>query len=301
MKKSGKRRGGGNCGKEGSGSRPLLVAGVAILVYGAFEVKRRGWGRPEPEAPEGPSLYGNRGRPANEDPLARARQNLFEKDGTSAFARSAFQTEDGVSRFVQEDYWDERYSKDSQEEYDWFGTWTTDTSAGIRIKPHVDPFMPAKVGSRILNLGCGNSRMPEELYRDGYPDVMSIDISQKAIDLMTQRFAQIPALSFVRMDMTAMTFPNASFDVVFDKGTLDALYTGASSMVPLSVQEVFRVLRPGGLFVSMSFGAPSHRTDLNATSGGTWGAFRTLELSSEYGSGKSQMFYLYLATKPVDE
>lgn len=276
-----------------------MAVAIVALGYGAYEAKRRGWGSPGPAVPEGPTLHGNRGVVGNEDPLARARQNLFAEDGSSAFAKDHLQTADGTSRFVQEDYWDERYAKGSQEEYDWFGTWTTDTSAGIRIKPHVEPFMPAKVGSRILNLGCGNSRMPEELFRDGYPEVVSIDISQKAIDLMSQRFAHILALKFLRMDMTAMTFPDASFDAVFDKGTLDALYTGASSMVPQSVAQVFRVLRPGGLFVSMSFGAPTHRTELNSTLGGSWGEFRTLELKSDYGSSK-QIFYLYLARKSTD-
>jgi len=235
----------------------------------------------------------------NDELLARARANLFAEDGSSAFAADAFRSESGVSRFAQEDYWDERYAKGEREEYDWFGTWATDTSAGIKIKPHVEPFMAEKASSRILILGCGNSRMPQELHNDGYPDVVSIDISQKAIDLMTRKFAMTPDLTFLRMDMTAMTFPDASFDTVFDKGTLDALYTGAKAMVPASVAEVFRVLKPGGLFVSMSFGVPKYRKELTSPHGGAWKEFHSLEITSEKGSG-GQIFYLYLARKPLD-
>ena len=56
-------------------------------------------------------------------------------------------------------------------------------------------------------------------------------------------------------------YPAASFDAVIDKGLLDALLC-SERMVASSeryVAEVARVLRPGGVFVVVSFGAPEIR------------------------------------------
>jgi len=198
------------------------------------------------------------------------------------------------SRFSKADYWEDRYKK-TNKEFDWFGTWNSDTS--VRIKPEVEPFLPSKVNS-ILNIGCGNSRLGEELYKDGYTGIMNIDISQSAVDKMSQKFAGNSALSFKQMDITNMTFADESFDVVLDKGTLDALYTGLPAGVKLAVAHVFRMLAPGGVFVSMSFGSPINRRDLNMTTGveeelGGWESFHTTVLRRE-----DQDYHLYLMTKP---
>lgn len=202
--------------------------------------------------------------------------------------------EDRRSRFSKADYWEERYKKTTKE-FDWFGTWNSDTA--IRIKPEVEPFFPSQINS-ILNIGCGNSRLGEELYKDGYKGIMNIDISQSAVDKMSQKFAGNSELSFMQMDITNMTFADASFDVVMDKGTLDALYTGLPAGVKLAVAHIYRMLTPGGVFVSMSFGAPINRRDLNSTSGvegelGGWGSFETTVLRRE-----DQDYHLYLMTKP---
>lgn len=150
------------------------------------------------------------------------------------------------------------------EQYDWYGTWNT--PGYLAIRPHLLPHLPpnAQRGS-VLNVGCGNSRLTEELIDDGYTDVMSIDISGIAIEKMTQKFSGRAGMSFLKMDATQMSFADGSFDLVFEKGTLDAMYTGASHMVRQVVEESFRVLRPGGVFISVTFGPPNARQDLNLT------------------------------------
>ena len=40
---------------------------------------------------------------------------------------------------------------------------------------------------RILNLGCGNSILPEEMYDNGYRNIFNIDISQTVIEFMQKR------------------------------------------------------------------------------------------------------------------
>src|SRR5690606_18314323 len=58
------------------------------------------------------------------------------------------------------------------------------------------------------------------------------------------------------MDMTAMELSDASFDVVFDKGALDALMSDESEQVLEKARcmfsEVSRVLQPRGLYVCVS-------------------------------------------------
>lgn len=235
---------------------------------------------------------------------------LFTEDGKYAFDTAPFRetmsdeaqlevfrarNKDRQSRFSKPDYWEDRYKNMATEEFDWFGTWNSGTV--VRIKPEVKPFLPLQVTS-ILNMGCGNSRLGEELYNDGYTGIMNIDISQSVIDKMSRKFAANSALSFMKMDITNMTFADSSFDVIFDKGTLDALYTGVPEGVKVAVAHIFRMLKPGGVFVSMTFGSPLNRRDLNMTSGKVgeacgWKSFRTTVMHRD-----DQDYHLFLMTKP---
>ena len=40
---------------------------------------------------------------------------------------------------------------------------------------------------KILNVGCGNSRLSEELYEDGFEDITNIDFSQKVISQIEEK------------------------------------------------------------------------------------------------------------------
>lgn len=57
-------------------------------------------------------------------------------------------------------------------------------------------------------------------------------------------------------------FPDASYDVVIDKATLDAIMCGEGSTdkVVAALSEVQRVLKPGGTFISVTHGSPDQRT-----------------------------------------
>jgi len=181
--------------------------------------------------------------------------------------------------FSRQEYWDERYKKSSKP-YDWYSSWE-------KIGPLVAEYMPPFDGA-ILNVGCGSSRLPRELHDAGYTNVTSIDYSPAVIEQMQQKHADL-GQSFLLMDMTKMSFANESFDLLVDKGALDALFTGAHEQVFEAVPEFFRVLRPGGRYVSITFGEASRRTELR---GAPWASVETLVLARQ-----PQAHYIHVATK----
>uniref|UniRef100_A0A2P2KC72 Uncharacterized protein MANES_07G011700 n=3 Tax=Rhizophora mucronata TaxID=61149 RepID=A0A2P2KC72_RHIMU len=104
--------------------------------------------------------------------------------------------------------------------------------------------------------------MSEDMVKDGYEDIMNIDISLVAIEMMRRKYEYIPQLSYMQMDVRDMSFfQDESFDSVIDKGTLDSLM--CSNDAPISAAqmlgEVSRLLKPGGIFMLITYGDPKVR------------------------------------------
>jgi len=94
--------------------------------------------------------------------------------------------------------------------------------------PVNDPYF--NKDSKILNVGCGNSRLSEEMFDEGYQNITNIDISQVVIKVMIEKYKDKgPNFKYQYMDVRAMEFENGSFDCVIDKGTLDSILCGESS------------------------------------------------------------------------
>ena len=116
---------------------------------------------------------------------------------------------------------------------------------------------------KILNLGCGNSRLGEDLSEEGYEDITNIDFSAKVISIMEEKCkSKFPKMSFKVMDALNMKeFQTGSFNTIIDKGTLDSILC-ADNSVPNAqkmLAEVFRVLAPGGHYICITYGDPEHR------------------------------------------
>ncbi len=103
-----------------------------------------------------------------------------------------------------------------------------------------------KPGARVLDVGTGVGNFLyflKEVMTD-YESVVGIDQSENALVAARKNFADDPRIRFERMDATAMTFPDASFDVVVLSNTLHHL----ADPVPV-FREMERVLRPDGILV----------------------------------------------------
>ncbi|XP_053315318.1 EEF1A lysine methyltransferase 4 [Spea bombifrons] len=167
------------------------------------------------------------------------------------------------SMYKEPVYWDNRYEAERAVPggYDWFGTYR-DFAELVRreIRP----------GTRGLVLGCGNSSLSVDLHKEGVSPVVSIDYSPVCITEMARKHAGIPDMRWLVMDARQLTFPDGSFDLVIEKGTLDAMMVGERdpwrvspdtiSLVDQVLSEVSRVLSPTGCFISITFSAPHFRT-----------------------------------------
>eukprot|EP00359_Climacostomum_virens_P001159 CAMPEP_0204897032 /NCGR_PEP_ID=MMETSP1397-20131031/508_1 /ASSEMBLY_ACC=CAM_ASM_000891 /TAXON_ID=49980 /ORGANISM="Climacostomum Climacostomum virens, Strain Stock W-24" /LENGTH=163 /DNA_ID=CAMNT_0052064731 /DNA_START=1381 /DNA_END=1872 /DNA_ORIENTATION=+ len=112
----------------------------------------------------------------------------------------------------------------------------------------------------ILNVGCGNSRLSEEMLDDGFQNIMNIDFSQTVIQFMAKKNAGKP-LHYEHMNIFEMTFPDATFDLAIDKATLDTVLCG-ENCTPNStkmLREVYRVLKPNGTYICISHADPDQR------------------------------------------
>lgn len=130
----------------------------------------------------------------------------------------------------------------------------------IRYKYHYylpslfDWITEQKPHGQLLEIGCSMGTDLLQLARRGL-QVTGIDLTEKGIDLARQRFQlyQIPAVLKVD-DAENLSFADNSFDVVYSFGVLH--HTPDTQK---SIDEVYRVLKPGGLAVIMLY----HRNSLN--------------------------------------
>ncbi|KAL0953390.1 hypothetical protein HGRIS_004629 [Hohenbuehelia grisea] len=163
-----------------------------------------------------------------------------------------------------QEYWDTRYTQESEgSSFDWFKTYA-------EIAPFLREYLPDK-SARILMLGCGNSKMSEEMWDDGYKNITNVDYSSVIIEKMRRQHEEVrPEMQWLQMDVRKLDFEDGSFDVAIDKGTMDAMMTQKGDIwnppddvvenCKREVDEVLRVLRRDtGVFLYLTFGQPHFR------------------------------------------
>jgi ubiquinone/menaquinone biosynthesis C-methylase UbiE len=143
-------------------------------------------------------------------------------------------------------------------------TYSTTTSAlqqsslgdALGIRPNADQDGP------ILMLGCGNSKMGEDMIERGWRGpLIQVDISSRVVETMTHRcheFIQKGCMSFVQDDACELSaFRDGMIQACLDKGLIDALYCAEEyDQLGRILRSVSRVLKPGGIFVFLSFSRP---------------------------------------------
>ncbi len=95
-------------------------------------------------------------------------------------------------------------------------------------------------GERVLEVGCGTGCDLLQFAKHG-AIVTGVDITREHLDLARQRVGNHATV--MESDARSLPFPSASFDYVYSFGVLHH-----SDEPRRIVQEIFRVLRPGGRF-----------------------------------------------------
>jgi EEF1A lysine methyltransferase 4 len=152
--------------------------------------------------------------------------------------------------FGKQIYWKERFGS-STSVFEWYHPYK-------HLKDVITQYTPNdKKQAKVTYLGCGTSKLPEEMYNDGFRNIISIDSDEIAINAMRERYNEnMPkTFLFLKMDAMKMDFGNGIFTHAIDKGLFDSILSGYNSTKNAKkyLSEVFRILDDKGTFFCMSY------------------------------------------------
>lgn len=78
---------------------------------------------------------------------------------------------------------------------------------------------------------------------------------------MKIRNKERPKMKYEVMDVRDLKYPSNYFDLAIDKSTIDALLCGDDAYINVAIMtnEVQRVLKPGGVYMAITYGQPENR------------------------------------------
>uniref|UniRef100_A0A0A9DTH4 Methyltransferase type 11 domain-containing protein n=1 Tax=Arundo donax TaxID=35708 RepID=A0A0A9DTH4_ARUDO len=166
---------------------------------------------------------------------------------------------DTLGDFTSRENWDKFFAlRGTGDSFEWYAEWP-------RLQA---PLLDLLRGSgaaeaeaaEILVPACGSSALSERLYDAGFRRITNVDFSRVIVADMLRRHARArPEMRWRVMDMTDMQFADGAFDIIFDKGGLDALMEpkAGTKLGTKYLNEAKRVLKSGGKFVCLTL-AESH-------------------------------------------
>jgi SAM-dependent methyltransferase len=210
----------------------------------------------------------------------------------------------GPAPFDKQEYWSQRFQQ--EETFEWLMPWSV-------LEPPLRTLnlLPLDPTARILNLGCGNSDLPLDLYRSGHHHVTSVDFVASVIDRMKERCeraigwqppapthgtdpAPVPTaecpLQFLEMDCLDMSrLPAQSFQLCIDKSTSDAISCGDDdeyTKLRTLCDQVARVIQPGGTWCVVSYSRFRQYEWTEGLGQGLWRTEQILEIKVEQNQDK---------------
>jgi ubiquinone/menaquinone biosynthesis C-methylase UbiE len=116
----------------------------------------------------------------------------------------------------------------------------------------------ATAGQRVLEIGCGLGTDGVQFAKAG-AEYTGVDLTSAAVDLARRNF-ELRGLkgTFQTSDAERLDFPDASFDLVYSHGVLHH-----TPDTQLAIDEVYRVLRPGGQAIVMLYHRESYNYAIN--------------------------------------
>ncbi|GLC34496.1 hypothetical protein PLESTB_001255000 [Pleodorina starrii] len=184
---------------------------------------------------------------------------------------------DRIWNFQKPEYWNDRYKQRLYEQADVFNERKFDWLCTYEaVRDHIDPYLAG--ATLALDIGCGNADFAAAVC-EAHPSlhVTGIDYSCSLFDLCGSSLGPAKQTQWLVMDARALAFRDLSFDVILDKGCLDALLAGFDQVALLRswgrevtskeehlsqgvfnsvmqlLREVERCLVPGGRYVCISY------------------------------------------------
>jgi ubiquinone/menaquinone biosynthesis C-methylase UbiE len=149
-------------------------------------------------------------------------------------------------KYSSQEFWDERY-KDEDVRHIWYFDYE-------RLKPLLRKFV--QPGADVLEIGCGDAPVLDGMAADGYNgNLLALDFSGKVIDDLSKKSGDARGVKYVQMDARDLQIGDASFDVVMDKGTIDAMLCDDEERwdnVYKIMSEACRVLKSDGRIILIS-------------------------------------------------
>lgn len=153
-------------------------------------------------------------------------------------------------------YWDDRFKE--EESYEWIANFD---DFGDILLEFIEPEYS------ILHIGCGNSKLSQQLFDRGFKNITNLDFSSVLVE---KGKINEPHFSWVCDDMTKLsTIPSKTFDIVLEKAAIESITTKEKSQWSYSqdtindldniFQSIQRVLKDDGRFISISFTQPHFR------------------------------------------
>jgi demethylmenaquinone methyltransferase / 2-methoxy-6-polyprenyl-1,4-benzoquinol methylase len=121
-----------------------------------------------------------------------------------------------------------------------------------RWKRHLVSLAPLGANTRVLDLACGTGDITYAVHSRGARAV-GLDITPRMVELAQAKRDAERAPAFLVGDMMALPFRDATFDVVTTGYGIRNVPVIADAL-----SEIQRVLRPGGLLLSLDFNRPAN-------------------------------------------
>ncbi|KAI8905853.1 S-adenosyl-L-methionine-dependent methyltransferase [Gorgonomyces haynaldii] len=162
-------------------------------------------------------------------------------------------------------YWNDRYDRETVENvrFDWFKDWESLRNSMLELMPQKQAL--------ILHLGCGNSTLGPDLYKDGWQSIVNVDYAENVIEHMKTEYALMTEMRWETCDIFQLDkhYQPETFDCAIDKGTLDALLTREHDPwdpepeilqdIQAYIHQVYKSLKVNGTFLHITFAQPHFR------------------------------------------
>ncbi len=122
--------------------------------------------------------------------------------------------------FSKKGFWDDYYKKNGVGDHEWL----QDYSELKDIYRMISYDEKDRSKEMILDIGCGTSTILENMYKNGYNNLVGIDFSQLPIQKMNEKYSNMKEnFQFFQMNALETDFIDSNFDKIIDKCLLDCI------------------------------------------------------------------------------